>query len=267
MTSIATGRIQPTGAAARAGKWLAAGALMLACAGARADGVADLRAALGRLAAGAPVKATLEIRSWHRNGQGKDAEEDQGSIGMQIEDGPRGLALTYPRELLARVEAEQRARARDANSKTPLLAALREADPGELLSLVSAAPRLARLLERAVFKGERADNVAGKAARLLTFAIPMSTLSERERKYAKKMESTFEIWIGADGTPMASRARQKISGRAFVVVSFESSNSEDCVYTVAGERLLTLRRDVHDAASGAGEASEAKSTSILQLLP
>lgn len=267
MKSTATSPAQAAGAGARAGNWVIAAALMLACAGARADGVADLKAALARLTPAAPVKATLEIRSWHRNGQGKDAEEDQGSISMQIEDGPRGLVLSYPRELLARVEAEQRARARDANSKTPLLAVLREADPGELLPMVSAAPRLARLLERAVFKSERADNVAGKAARLLTFSIPMSTLSERERKYARKMESTVEIWIGADGTPMASRARQKISGRAFVVVSFESSNSEDCVYTLAGERLLTLRRDLHYAASGAGEGSEGKSTSTLQLLP
>lgn len=246
---------------------MAAVALMLSCASARADGVADLKAALARLTAATPVKATLDMRTWHRNGQGKDAEEDQGSIGMQIEDGARGLVLAYPRELLARVEAEQRARARDANSKTPLLAALREADPGELLPLVSAAPRIARLLERAVFRGERADNVAGKQARLLTFAIPMTTLSERERKYAKKMESTFEIWIGADGTPMASRARQKISGRAFVVVSFESSNSEDCVYSLVGERLVVLRREVHYAASGAGESTEGKNTSTLQLLP
>ncbi|HEY0063245.1 MAG TPA: hypothetical protein VGC21_14095 [Telluria sp.] len=242
-------------------------ALWLGSAPAHADGLADLKAALVRGAALTPLKATAETRLWRKLGEGKDAEEVNGQAGIAIEDSARGLSGTHSREQLARVERELQAKAKNPNSKTPTLAALGEFGPGELAAMVSAAAPLQRILERAEYKGERPESWQGTPARLLSFEMPLSTLSERERKYAKKFLAVFEVWIGADGRPLASRMKQTVSGRAFVVVSFDSVLEEDKVYGVAGERLLTLRHEERSSASGMGERDERKVLTTLQLLP
>lgn len=69
-------------------------ALLSTC---RADGLADLRGALGRLQGLAPIKATLEIKSWRHQGEGKDGDDKQGQASLMVEDSTRGLQLTYGR--------------------------------------------------------------------------------------------------------------------------------------------------------------------------
>ena len=82
----------------------------------------------------------------------------------------------------------------------------------------------------------------------------------------KEYESSFEIWIAADGTPLASSARlKKGTGRAFIVVSFQMSQDEDCTYAVAGHRLLTLRREMHNVSGGMGEHGDLRVVKTLQL--
>jgi len=240
---------------------------LFACAPARADGLADLKAALARAATAGPLKAAIDVRSWHRLGEGKDAVDDNGQAALQIEDGARGLSVSYPKDVLARMDGELRARAVNPNTRAPTLAALGELSVANLQPMVSAAPGLQRSLLKAVFKSERADSHEGKPARLLNFEIPITTLSDRDRKYAKRIEATWDVWIGEGGMPLASRLRQKIWGRAFVVVSFESSLEEDCVYGMAGDRLLMLRREVRNSAAGAGERDEGKVIKTLQVVP
>jgi hypothetical protein len=74
----------------------------------------------------------------------------------------------------------------------------------------------------------------------------------------KKFEGSLDIWIAADGTPLASRAIQNISGRAFVVVSFEQRNESESVYNQVGDRLLTVRKETKNSSSGMGEKGESK---------
>jgi hypothetical protein len=246
---------------------LALASLLLTAGAARADGLGDVKGALARLKGQAPFKAVLETRLWYRSGEGKDVDEDSGTVTVGMEDSGRGLQILYGKELLARMEGEQRARGRDANAKMPTLTTLREIDAVEVLPMVSAAGALTRVLEKAVFKSERADNYNGAAARLLSFDIPIETLSDRERKYAKKFDGVLELWIGADGTPLASRVRKNVSGRAMVVISFESHVEESSVFSVVGDRLLALRRESKSSNAGAGEKDERKVVKTLQLLP
>ena len=241
-------------------------ALLLAGA-ARADGLADLKAALARGAVATPVRAMVETTTWRKVGEGKDAEEDRGAVALSAEDGPRGLVVTHGRELLARIDAELLARTRNANAKTPALYALDESRPRDLIGFTSAAAAITRTVERGVFKGERNDSYQGKPARALRFEMPISVLSTRDRKYAKQFISSFEVWIGADGTPLASQMRQTVKGRAFVVVGFESAWEEDMVFALAGARLVTVRKQSHGSTSGAGERDERKVVTALQLQP
>lgn len=232
---------------------------------ARADGLADMKAALARSSAAAPVKALVETRTWRKLGEGADAEEWRGAASITVEDGARGLNVVHGKEMLARMEAELLAKARNPDSKTPTLAALDELGPRDVLALTSAASGLARIVERGRYTGERADTYQGKAVRALAFDMPMSSLSTREKKYAKKFSAVLDVWIGADGMPLASRLRQSMSGRAFVVVSFDSVQEEESVYSVVAERLLAVRKETRSNASGAGEKDERKVVTTLQV--
>ena len=251
----------------RAGAIWVAAALLLAAGGARADGLADLKAALARAGGTTPLKAQVETRTWRKLGEGKDADEENGQASVTVEESAHGLGVTYSRPTLARIEGELRARGKNPNSKAPTLTALAELDTREMLALTSAAGVLTRRIERDTCKGERADSWQGKPARLLTFEAPITSLSERERKYAKKFLSLLEIWIGADGTPLASRERMTMSGRAFVVVSFDATHEEDSVFGAVGDHLLVSRRESHDNSSGAGEKDERKVVTTVQVQP
>lgn len=241
-------------------------ALLLAGAGgaARADGLSDLKAALVRVNGQAPIKGLVDLRTWHRPGNAP--EPDQGQVVLTVEDNADGLRLAYSRDMVARIDADQRARARDPDVKTPTLSAVRSFDSTDIMPMVSAVTWFGRLLDRAVFKAERSDTYAGKPARLLTFEIPITALSKRERKYAKRIESLLEIWTAADGTPLATRSTQTVFGRAFVVVSFEARSEEENVFSVVRGRLVTLRKMTRTTASGAGEQDERKTVKTLQVL-
>ncbi|MEN9864567.1 MAG: hypothetical protein RL748_157 [Pseudomonadota bacterium] len=244
---------------------LAAGAALFCSAGAQADGLSDLKAALNRLQGQTPLKATLEIHRMSRQGEGKELEENQGKASVSLEDGARGLQVLYARDLLQRAEAEEKAKEKDAKAKTPTLSALKDISAGELRPMISAASHLARKMEKAIFKGEKAQDYNGKPARLLTFEVPLDSIPQKDRKYIKKFEGSLDIWIAADGTPLASHSKDNVSGRAFVVISFESKSEDQSVYSVAGERLITLRKDSKSSGSGAGEKGESHTVKTLNL--
>ena len=233
-------------------------AAAMACspAGARADGAADLHAALARLSGSSPVKATLEVSSLRRNGEGKDAFEKPGLATVQLEDGPAGLQVRYAPELLARLDAEGRARARDPEAKTPASNALKDVDATEIRPLLAAADALARQLDGATFQAERADTWHGHAARVVRFAIPMDTLSAEQKRYVKHFDGTLDVWIAPDGTPLASAQHVNVSGRFMVVIGFEAQDDDERTYAVAGDRLLVVRDESHTLSSGAGEHGE-----------
>ncbi len=231
-------------------------AAVLAAPGARADGLSDLKAALGRLQAQTPLKATLEVKTTERTGEGADALEKQGQASVQLEDGARGLEVLYGKDTLARLDAESRQLARDPRSKTPATWALGKLDSAEIVPMTSAVTALTRTLEEDTFKTEKPDTWNGRPARLLTFSVPLSKLPEQQRKYVKEFDATVSIWIGADGTPLASGVHTTVKGRAFVVVSFEAVDDRSSTYGVVGDRLLTLRSETHATSSGAGEHGE-----------
>jgi hypothetical protein len=243
---------------------LALVAALVAAPWARADGLADLRTALARLQAQTPLKATLDVRTMERHGDGAEATEKQGQASVGLEDGVRGLQVLYAKDLLTRMDAESRQLVRDPKAKTPTVWALGKLDSSEMLPMTSAAQALARNVDEAVFKAEKADSYAGKPARLLTFTVPMGKLSEQQRKYVKEFDSTLSVWIGPDGTPLASESHTNLKGRAFVVVTFEAVDETSATYAVLGDRLLTLRSENHSTSSGAGEKGEQRVVKTLQ---
>jgi hypothetical protein len=230
--------------------------LAFPCLPARADGPADLRAALARLAGPATVKGDLDVQTQERYGEGREAIEKTGRVVLDVEQGPRGLQVSLPADALARLEAETRARGRDPDARTPTMQALKRLDTASIAPMLSAATTLAAELETASFKGERMEAWRGRQARVLTYTLPMSGLDELQRKYFRQYDGTLEIWIANDGTPLASATHASLTGRAFVVVGFDGRDDDDSLYGVQGDRLVTLRSETHGLRGGAGERLE-----------
>jgi len=232
---------------------------------AHADGLQDLKAALGRLQGQTPLKAVVEAKTWNRQGEGKDLEETHGAASVSVEEGVRGLQVLYSKEMLAKLETEERLKEKDSKAKTPTLSALNEVNSSALRPMISAAASLTRSMEKAIYKSEKLDSFNGKPARLLNFELSIDKLSEKDRKYMKKFDGNLNIWIAADGTPLASRVTQAVSGRAFVVISFEMKNEEEWIYSTLGDRLVALKKESKNSGSGMGEKGEGKVTKTLQL--
>lgn len=231
----------------------------------QASSLQDLKSALSRQSGQTVLKAVLEAKTWRRLGDGQEAEDINGFAEALLEDRGQGLQINFAKDLLNKIDQEEKLRAKAPNSKTPTLAALRQFEASEMRSMTAAAPTLARMLERASFRQERRENYQGKPTRVLSFDIPLETLSERERKYVKKFEGNLDIWIAADGTPLASRLNYAARGRVFLVIGFELKFDEHSVYALLGERLVVKHKESSSSASGAGERSEEKVTKIMQL--
>lgn len=247
--------------------WAGVSWLALVCPAARADGLAELRATLTRLTAESPLKAAVEVKTWRRLGDGKDAEVRQGEAAFVFEENARGLQVLYGKDVLARASVERRAYAKDKKAQTPVLDGLREMTATDMQEMANAAAGLLRAIDEAAFKGETADTYNGKPARRLGFELSIDTLAERDRKYIKHFDTELQVWIAPDGTPLGSRLRSDLSGRAFVVVGFEQHAHDERSYAVVGDRLVTLRRDDQGRASGAGERQEHRITKSLQVQP
>lgn len=229
---------------------------------AHADTLSDFKAALARLQADTPVKGQVTVRSENRTNDGKDdAETEHGQASVSVEDGPQGLRLQYPQALLAKAQAESLAQDSNPKASRPTYNGLRELDYKEVRELTRPAEVLARNVQRGVYKGERSEAWQGKPARVLSFELPMG----KPNKYVKSFESLLEIWVGADGTPLAARNRYTVSGRAMVVISFEQKSEEEWQFAVVGERLVATKKSSHSSGSGAGEKGQQKREFALHL--
>jgi hypothetical protein len=231
-------------------------ALLAAALPAQADGFADLQAALARQQALVPVKGSFRVETWSRQGEANEGSEEQGQAVLNFDDGAQGLRLQFSRDTLQRVEQEERAADRNGKAPTPALTGLRALELADLRRMLSPAAALQSALEEATPKAEVAELWNGQPARRLTYEFGLGRLKERDRKYVNKVDGKLELWIAADGTPLASRSQTALSGRAFVVVSFDSTSHEEQVFQLVQGRLVTVRRENRNRSSGAGEKSE-----------
>lgn len=228
---------------------------------AQADGLDDLRAALGKLQGTSPLKVTLtaQVTTVSKDDDDK-VRNASGTATLSAEDGPQGLRLAYPRDIIVKAVAEGAGRQTDSTAPVPTRNALNELDYADVHSMVHAAETLLLRLEGAKLKAERAEAWNGRPARLLSLELTVA----KNQQFVDKQSSTLDIWIDEAGRPLASRAQSMSKGSAYIVVSFEVKNREDRVYTVMGDRLLVTRRDSSGSGSGAGQRGETKATVTLQ---
>ena len=228
----------------------------------RADALGELREALLKLRGAAPLRATVTARINATVTDDTDKTRvETGSASLVMEDGPQGLRLTFSPEMLARSLAERVAQHKDDKAPAPTSTAMAELDVAELAGMAQAAPELLRWLELARLRSERKDTWNGAPVRVLSLDLAI----DRESKHVRSASSTVDVWIDAQGRPLASKAVSSISGRVMMVISFEARSTDDRVYAVVGDRLIVTRRETSHSGSGMGQSGDSKT--LITLAP
>lgn len=239
--------------------------LLLCCAGClRADAVADLKALLLRQSATTPVAAQVAFAYTDTHGEEKAATTTTGQATAQVALAAAGLRIVWSPDQLTLVAREQAEAAGQPKPVMPTREAMRRLDGATLLDYFMAAPQLLRVLEIAQLTGEQADTWQGQPARRLTFKLNLP-LSEEDRKMIKQIDATAQIWLAADGQPLAAERNIALKGRALLVISFEHVQKETFTYARAGERLVVVSHVQETMDKGGGQHSRTQSQTTLTL--
>ncbi len=233
-------------------------ALLLLTPALRADGLADLKAALKGLPAQQPIKASVDCQVWNRTGKGKTPKIVQGRVQAKIEAGPAGLKLGWDKAELDRIQAATKAK---DHGPEQAMAALK-AEKAE--ALLDSAKDLLSDLEDAKVQEDRADAFQGKPARLLVLKLEDNDMDEEDRKHLKTFSHILKIWMGADRVPLGLQDQLDLKG-SFFLISFEVHNKATRTFARIGDRLLTTHEESLGNGSGAGQNSEDKKVMDLKI--
>jgi hypothetical protein len=229
------------------------------------DPVAQLVGALARLPASAPIRAQVEHRVRWSQGE-EDTTSPTGTATLTASAGPDGVRATWGPALLARAEAEERARLANPEAYAPTREAIGDLRGLAIARALDAVPDLLRDLVDAHLVSDVVEPLDGTPTRVLTLQIK-PVLASRDRKYVKDIEATARIWLGPDGVPVAEERRVLLKGRIFLIIGFEIEQKDLLRFGRSGDRLVELRRESEMRSAGAGERRDRNATTVLTVLP
>jgi hypothetical protein len=222
-----------------------------------ANGLDDLRSALNTLHGQGILAGSYEVRQQKVDLDGKKPPENASATAQVVEDGT-GLQLRWDRAVLKRAneDAHPAAGVKKSEALSTLIgstSALRVA------AAVNYAPALLHLLEGGQLKSERQETYQGKPARVLDLELTEAGPDEKQVKMKESVHSA-QVWIGADGAPLAATMTHRRKASVMVFLSFEQSAKEDFVFSVVANRLVVLKRDEQGTAKGLGNESRYRNT-------
>lgn len=224
-----------------------------------ADSLTDLKTALHALKGQAPIKGTVEVSTWRRNGEGKEANETSGQASAWVEDGPQGMKMQWSRHLLQQIEQEAQAKKANPKTKTPASTGMSAMAPRTVSGMVNQAGDLLRQLETATLTGETREAWNGRQVRALAFTVPLTGIGEKERKMVKDYKGSAKILIDDDGTPLAMTRKTFTAGRAYMVITFNADEEATHTFAKVSDRLVCTRFESKNN-QGGSETSQSVST-------
>jgi len=228
-----------------------------------ADALADLKKGLQNYSAEGLLSAQLTVQQVKEEGEGEDKKISEGSIEVDITDHSKGVSIHYAEDLIQALTKEKNSRNKNPNLTTPMMDTAGHIDLAEINTLVSSHNELLRLLNIAELVTSKSLLYKGETAQLLEFKLS-PPLSDKDKKYVKKISATFKLWIDSRAHPLASELDVKVKGRAFLVVGFSWSKLEKIEYHVLGDRLMASRKETIESNKGGGENT--KSTVIKSIV-
>ncbi|MGZ5441297.1 MAG: hypothetical protein ACXW5U_05790 [Thermoanaerobaculia bacterium] len=216
-----------------------------------ADPLGDVRAAVSRLTARQPIKATYE---YHRSvaNEGKFGnDKSSGKAVVELEGSDGGYHIVFPRNLLDQVERERVARVRNPGQETPTANALREIEPVETADALDFGPTLLRLLDGSKLVSDAQGTWQGKPARVLVVRVP-DRLDKEDAGRMKIAENKLTLWLGSDLVPLA--AEHHLNAKfSFLIFKGEMKEKKSWHLARVADRLVRTRYEAHQNSSGMGQ--------------
>jgi hypothetical protein len=225
-----------------------------------ADGLSNLKSALGRYGAKSTIKGVFEAQIWSQQGKDKDATQTRGRAKASIEYGPQGLRMSWDRPFLQQLDKETRARSQPNPPTNQALNALWAMDMRKASGMVNPAEELLRVIDTATFLSEGIETFNGRQVRTLNFSVPLGSEAQRFRRWLKDFNSTVKIWIDADGSPLGFLQKVHMKARAFLVITLEQTREETITYANAGDHLICSRQEERQEFHGGGEYNTSRTT-------
>jgi hypothetical protein len=203
-----------------------------------ANGLDDLRGALGTLQGASTLRGTFDARQQSTE-KGKPTEAAHAKA--FVEEDEVSLQVRWDRSVLKRANDEARP-PKGTKKHEALSTLIGAASAVRISNTMNYAPVFLKSLEDAQLKSERADTWQGKPARQLELSLVEPNPDEEHVKM-KESTHTAQVWTAPDGTPLAARIAHKRKASVMVFISFEQVAKEDFVFGVVGNRLVVLKRD------------------------
>jgi hypothetical protein len=218
-----------------------AAAALLGAAVTSGAGLDDLRTALEKLRAREPLRAriTQENSGEFRDDGQKRTRHGRASI-LAEDDGESGrLRLVYDAATLSQAE-RQPAGQRDSRGPED---AVRDLDAVRVLGLLRPAEKLLHDLTGASLISDSADLPGGRPARVVELRLASPPGLDREKGFTVTRSARF--WLDPSGVPISSEIRTHTEVRRLIFkVHFHTTEKNQ--YAVAGQRLVTTRRDTEN---------------------
>lgn len=219
-----------------------------------ADGLADVRTALGKLTGREPIRATYEVQRIVDNKGKFSNDKFTGKATIDLEADANGLRVAYSRPLLEEMEREQQAKAKEPKKPTPTVSAVSQMGALSVADAIDYAPSLLHLLDGAKTVEDRAGTWGGKPSRIVIFRLA----DKRDNDIGKMtvLENKLTLWLGADDVPLAAELVRNAKF-SFLFIRGEWRTKRSWHFGRFGDRLVRTHHEEHENGSGLGQKGSA----------
>jgi hypothetical protein len=236
---------------------------VLLAASARADTLADMRAAVSQLRATKPIHVSIDVQRSRKN-EGRFANQQfTGSASLDVIEDEAGLRMTFPRSILEKADRESREHTSDPRKTTPTRAAINDTQATEVADTIDFAGPFLRLLESAAKISETRGARDGRPVRVVVLKLTPKLPPEATSIFSVKFtEDQMTVWLGDDNVPVAAERIQRGTA-GFMFIKGSMMNRSTWTFTHYGDRLVVLRDDSLYAGSGFGQKGEGRSVQVV----
>ena len=227
-----------------------------------------LKKTLSSLESNNEIHALVESSYTEKRGKKKQVKTKNGLIQVKLSDDAEGIKLIYASETLNQLELETSLKQMDENAETPTLNAINGVGISEMRNMLSAAPGLLRMLNKATFINDENIEVDGKVLTQLNLTLPLEAIIQNKEvhEYVDDFICTYSILINEAGIPIKTTTSFTGSGSAYIFFSMEITRSTQSNFLLIDNRLVNIKKSFENKQSSTWGDTESKGYKTLTLL-
>lgn len=239
--------------------------LVFVATAARADVIADMRAALAPLHGTHAIHASLDVQNF-RKSEGRFANQQfTGTMSADLTDDESGLRIAFPQAILARVAQEAREHALDPRKPQPTRTTVNDMQPADLAEAVDFAAPFLRLLDVATKVSETRTMRDGKPVRIVVLKLAPKLPPEATSVWNVKFsEDRLTVWVSDENLPVAAEREQKGSA-GFLFIKGSMTSRHSWTFTHWFDRLVVTHEESSYSGSGFGQKGEGRIVTTLAI--